>query len=195
MMRIALALVLLLGIAISTWAGPLHDAARSGDVSAVEQLLGQGVDVNITGQNDATPLTVALTEQYFSSDSRMASATAFSLIPRPLTTNSTSIRLRAHGGPSSCSPLMLISKPCRSWRFFPRMPTTSMALQAAKEINKTGSFDTNEFISVILLSLLRLLPSNSRVILSVDFVFHTPPTAIVDCIMFMLRRLFLTTRS
>ena len=62
MLRIALTLLLLLGIPISTWAGPLHDAARSGDVSAVEQLLGQGVDVNLKGQNDATPLIVAALE-------------------------------------------------------------------------------------------------------------------------------------
>ena len=57
-----MALVLLLNTAISAWAGPLHDAVRSGDVSAVEKLLGQGVDVNLKGQNDATPLIVAALE-------------------------------------------------------------------------------------------------------------------------------------
>lgn len=62
MIRIALPLLLPLGIAISTWAGPLHDAAKSGDVSAVEQLVGQGVDVNVKGKNDATPLIVAALE-------------------------------------------------------------------------------------------------------------------------------------
>ena len=62
MMRIALAILLPLFIATSTWADSLHDAARSGDVSAVKQLLGQGVDVNLKGQNDATPLIVATLE-------------------------------------------------------------------------------------------------------------------------------------
>ena len=59
MRRITLSLILLLGIAFSTWAGPLHEAAKSGDVRAVEQSVGQGVDVDVKGKNDATPLMVA----------------------------------------------------------------------------------------------------------------------------------------
>ena len=62
MVRIAFAILLPLGIAFSAWAGSLLDAAKSGDVSAVEQFLGQGADVNLKGQNDATPLIVAALE-------------------------------------------------------------------------------------------------------------------------------------
>ncbi len=62
MTHTALLLLLPLALATPTRAGPLHDAARSGDVSRVEQLVGQGADVNARGNNDATPLLVAALE-------------------------------------------------------------------------------------------------------------------------------------
>ena len=47
---------------ISSLASPLHDAAKSGDISAVEQFIGKGVDINVKGKNDACPLIVAALE-------------------------------------------------------------------------------------------------------------------------------------
>jgi ankyrin repeat protein len=41
-------------------AGPLFDAARQGDVAAVEKLLGEGVAVDERGQNAETPLFAAV---------------------------------------------------------------------------------------------------------------------------------------
>jgi uncharacterized protein len=45
----------LLGPALAV-AGPLHDAAKTGDIDAVKRLLAQGIDVNGRDENQATAL-------------------------------------------------------------------------------------------------------------------------------------------
>lgn len=40
-------------------AGPLHNAARNGDLKQVEKLIAQGIDVNAPGPDGEAPLTIA----------------------------------------------------------------------------------------------------------------------------------------
>ena len=48
--------ILSLVAASAAWAGPLHDAARRGDIEDVERLLLLGHEINAKDENDATPL-------------------------------------------------------------------------------------------------------------------------------------------
>jgi ankyrin repeat protein len=60
MSRTAIALTLIMGIAPSGQAGPLHDAARKGDLATVETLLAEGARIDERGANGETPLILAI---------------------------------------------------------------------------------------------------------------------------------------
>ena len=63
MPRIAFLLALVLGISLPAMAGPLHDAARDGDLVAVEAAVAQGAEIDAQGDNGETPLILAILAQ------------------------------------------------------------------------------------------------------------------------------------
>jgi uncharacterized protein len=60
MWRSAIVLTLVIGIAPSVLAGPLHDAAGKGDLATVETLLAEGAKLDERGTNGETPLILAV---------------------------------------------------------------------------------------------------------------------------------------
>ena len=63
MLRIVVASVLIFsGATIQAHAGPLHDAARDGDVETVREMAGQGTALDAPGDNGETPLILAILE-------------------------------------------------------------------------------------------------------------------------------------
>ena len=60
MSRTAIVLALVIGIAPSVLAGPLHDAAGKGDLATVETLLAEGAKIDERGTNGETPLILAV---------------------------------------------------------------------------------------------------------------------------------------
>lgn len=60
MLRITLALFLLVAASSMGVAGPLHDAASAGDVTAVKSLLDAGADRDSKDKNGETPLNLAI---------------------------------------------------------------------------------------------------------------------------------------
>ena len=60
MSRIAVWLALISGLTSSAAAGPLHDAAREGDLAAVEAALAQGAEIDPPGDDGETPLILAI---------------------------------------------------------------------------------------------------------------------------------------
>jgi uncharacterized protein len=60
MITIVAALVVIFGGGALAYAGPLHDAARDGDLEQVRTLIGQGADVNALGENGEPPLILAI---------------------------------------------------------------------------------------------------------------------------------------
>lgn len=59
MKRSIFLLLFSLGIVLPSSAGPLHDAARNGDLNQIEKLIAQGADVNAPGPDGEAPLTIA----------------------------------------------------------------------------------------------------------------------------------------
>ena len=55
MSRTAIVLALVIGIAPSVLAGPLHDAAGQGDLAIVETLLAEGARLDERGATGETP--------------------------------------------------------------------------------------------------------------------------------------------
>jgi uncharacterized protein len=60
MISVVAALVIIFGGGALAYAGPLHDAARDGDLQQVRQLIGQGADMNAPGDNGEPPLILAI---------------------------------------------------------------------------------------------------------------------------------------
>ena len=60
MSRTAIVLVMVMGIAPSALAGPLHDAARKGDLAAIETLLAEGAKIDERATNGETSLILAI---------------------------------------------------------------------------------------------------------------------------------------
>ena len=63
---IALALFIFLGNGEMAFANPLHDAARSGDVNKVSELIDDGVSINAFDDKGETPLIIAILESRLS---------------------------------------------------------------------------------------------------------------------------------
>jgi ankyrin repeat protein len=66
MVRIAISLFLFLVTDTVALAGPLHQAARDGDVEQVGTLIDSGADLNAQGDNGETPLILAILEGHAS---------------------------------------------------------------------------------------------------------------------------------
>jgi ankyrin repeat protein len=66
MVRIAISLFLFLVTDTVALAGPLHQAARDGDVEQVGTLIDSGTDLNAQGDNGETPLILAILEGHAS---------------------------------------------------------------------------------------------------------------------------------
>jgi ankyrin repeat protein len=66
MVRIAISLFLFLVTDTVALAGPLHQAARDGDVEQVGTLIASGTDLNAQGDNGETPLILAILEGHAS---------------------------------------------------------------------------------------------------------------------------------
>lgn len=62
MIRMVAASVLIVSGAFQAYAGPLHDAARDGNVETVRELAGQGTALDARGENGETPLILAILE-------------------------------------------------------------------------------------------------------------------------------------
>ena len=60
MVRIAIALFLFLVSSTVAFAGPLHEAARDGDLEQVRALIDAGADLDAQGDNGETPLNTAI---------------------------------------------------------------------------------------------------------------------------------------
>lgn len=63
---IALALSMFLGNCEMALANPVHDAARSGDVNKISELIDDGVSINALDDKGETPLIIAILESRFS---------------------------------------------------------------------------------------------------------------------------------
>jgi ankyrin repeat protein len=60
MIQIAVALLVLFAGSPFAFAGPLHDAARDGDLEKVRALIDEGAEIDARGENGETPLILAI---------------------------------------------------------------------------------------------------------------------------------------
>ena len=62
MIQIAVALFVFFAGSPFAFAGPLHDAARDGDLEKVRALIGEGAEIDASGEKGETPLILAILE-------------------------------------------------------------------------------------------------------------------------------------